>query len=623
MTQSRERGFALLYILLLSVIIVMVLSALLTISMGQIRQTRHGIDHTRALFAAESGLAAVMSELERDPAWTNGFSNISMPENSGTYSAEFAGAGPATAGQCVNNLLSDVAADSYHGTNTVLPRSALLVVTGRSGTSSKTIEAHVVFGGYAPDRVALVASGTIALNGDARVNGLESIMKLSEVPAIIHSNDESEGVKITYAPRASGESLEVEETVSSSSSSPAATAINLAPPTTATVRESRVPPKRLPEVNIEALLQDHSSSPGPPISAAPTVLTLTGNNYYAGNVTVNGDVILDGNARLLVDGNLTINGSVKGNGALIVGGTTKFYGAADVTADPKDYVSVLSRGHVVMSGFQGETYMQSLAASDPDAAKRWADAKWAIRQIQNYLAEHAHLDPTRLSERMRADDSQLDTWMSVLAYHDHHDEVAAIGRTFNAADYFQGRFAGASPLTSEAFLHERFQHIDDLFRVGFRNRDGVPVVTNEFRVNDHLIDNYEEYDPAVDGGLFDSFQSWGWNLSLFPNRVRVLQEIIHIINRYDIDSLGSAEFKGYIYTSGALVVKDDLNLLGAVVVNGRESVGTVTVDGITYKPGDVGLQGHIRLTHVQEMIQGGVQNLSGVGKLDVKRWVSR
>lgn len=618
MMNVRSRGFALIYLLLLSVVIVMVLSALLTISMGQIRQSRHGIDHTRALLAAESGLAAVMSELERDTAWTGGFRSQPMPENGGTYTAEFAPPESANDKHCINNLMSDVAVDSYHGSATVPPRSALLIVTGRSGASSKTIEALVVFGSSPPERAALVATGSISLKGDARVNGLESLFKPTALPAVIHSNDEGAGVKFTYAPRVSGDALRVEDTVSSSSSSPAATAIHLVPPATAAVQQSQVAPKRLPDVNIEAMLQDHAGSPGPPIPGTPTVLTLTGDNYYPGDVTVNGDVVLDGNARLLVKGNLIVNGSVKGNGALIVGGNTKFYGTADVTANSADYISVLSRGHVVMSGFQGETFMKSLTAGDSNAAKNWEDTKWALSRIQGYLAGNSHLPPYELSGHMRANDDDLDGWMSVIANH-----IAAVaGRATNTSAYFRSLFSGAAPLSSEAFLYDRFQRLDDLFRVNHRSRNGeYSSPDNVFLQNEYLVDDYANYDPTVDGGLFDSIQSWGWVNT--PERARVLLEIIHIINRYDFDRLGSAEFKGYVYTSGALVVKDDLNLLGAVVVNGRESVGSITVDGSTYSAGDVALHGHVRLTHVQEMFQGGVQNLSGAGKLDVKRWVSR
>lgn len=618
MILAGRRGFALLYILLLSVVIIMIVSALLTLSKGHIQQSRQGIDHTRALLAAESGLAAVMSEMERDPGWTAGFDNKPLPEGGGTYTAHFASPSVAGKDDCINNLLSAVAVDSYHGSATVPAKSALLVVTGRAGTSFKTIEAQVVFGSSLPTSLALAASGRVSLKGNVRITGVESLLNPNPVPVTLHTNDEGAGVKFSYSPKTSGDSLVVDGDITSSSSSPTNTAIQLASPATVSSKQSQVAPKALPEINIEAMIADQSGSPGPTIPTSPTNMSFSGNNYYPGDVTINGDVTLTSNARLLVGGNLTINGSVKGEGALIVGGNTKLHGTAQVTGNSADYISVVSRGHVVLSGFQGQSYMDSLVSSDPTAAEYWGDTKWALGQIQGYIDSHSSLSLPALSDQMNADDVLIDSWMSVLANHVRTPPMdGARQRHGNTSQYFQGRFSTATPNSTEAFLNQRFQQLDDVFRVCYYDRDG-----NSPRYqNQQLLDNYVDYDPALDGGLFDSVESWG-NIET-ADQQRLFQEINQTVERFDYDRLGSADFKGYVYTSGALIVKDDMNLQGAVVVNGRRNIGSIMVDGVSYAPGELALLDDSKLTYVQEMFRDGVQNLAGAGKLDVKRWVSR
>lgn len=615
---SQRKGFALIYLLLLSAVILMILLALLSLSESQIRQSRHGRDRAQALLAAEAGLAATMSELERDAKWAAGFDEQPLPGNSGTYSVRFASPSAASSSHSINNLLGDTPVESYHGPNTVAPKSALLVATGRSGISSKTVEALVVYGSSLPDSLALAASGRIKLRGDVRVTGVASLLDPTVVPVALHTNDEGAAVNLSYSPSAFGDSLTVDGGVTSSSSAPTAVAIQLAAPASVHSRESQVAPKLLPEINIEAMISDQSGSPGPAIPMHPTNLSFTGNNYYPGDVTINGDVTLDENARLLVKGNLTVNGSVKGNGALIVGGNTKLHGSAEVTADSRDYVSVLSRGHVVLSGFQGESYMDSLVASDPEAGEYWEDTKWALSKLQGYLETHSSLSPEALSDQMATDDAMLDSWMTILATHiGTSPTTASRQRRSDSSGYFMDRFQGATSGSTESFLHQRFQQLDDMFRVCFYDRNG-----NSPRFeSSQLVDNYALYDPVLDGGLFDSVESWGEIDS--AARAQVFQEINQMVQRFDYDRLGSAEFKGYVFTSGALIVKSDLNLLGAAMVNGRESVGLITVDGVTYAAGDLALLDNSRVTYVQEMFRGGVQNLLGAGKLDVKRWVNR
>ncbi len=611
-------GFALIYLLLLSAVIAIVLVALLSVSQSQIHQSRHARDRAQALLTAESGLAVVIAELERDSGWSAGFDGKALPGGWGSYSAVFSGPTTSSGTVCINNLMGDVAVDSYHGPGTVPPRSALLVVTGKAGISERTIEALVVSGSSLPEAVAVAASGRIDLRGNAEVTGVTSLLDPTPMPVLVHSNDEEQGEMVAYAPNGLGDILVVDGRVTSSSQSPASVSINLASPATVDSTQSGVAPKILPDINIEAMIADHSDSPGPPIPSGGTSMTFVGNNYYPGDLVIDGDVTLEDNARLFVRGDLRINGSIKGNGALVVQGNTDLHGSADVIAGADDYVSILGRGHVVLSGFEGAAFMDSLVATDPLAAEHWEDTQWAVREIQEYLDQHSHLNPYELSKQFVADDAYLDPVMTVIANH-YPEAPDGVGRSrhLNTSGYFMSRFEGGAPGSTEAFLHSRFQQLDDIFRVCHDDRSGETAR----RHSTELVDSFDQYDPALDGGLFDSIQSWGEVTT--SARAEVLREIVQVVRRFDYDRLGSAEFKGYVYTSGSLVVKNDLKILGAVVVNGRESLGPTIVDGRTYAPGELAFLDDSRLTYVDEMVRGGFENLLGAGKLDVRRWVAR
>ena len=618
-SRTSRRAFALLYLLTISLFVVMLLGSLLTLSQGQIARSRHLADRSQALLAAEAGVAAVVEKLEEDPSWSAGFHEKALPGGLGTFTAVFAAPSTTSDEICINNLSNAHPVDSYHGASTVPPRSALLIVTGHANTVKKTVEVLLVPGGDVNDGSGIVASGKISLRGDVKIEGVRSLTDSSSVPVNIHSNSEETGTQIAYSPTQPSDSLSVSGTVTSSSSSATPTAISLAGTVSVDDRQSQVPPRKLPHVNIEAILSDHASQPGPPIPTLPGNFSLSGNNYYSGDVVIHGDLVLDTDARIFVTGNLTINGSVRGNGALIVGGDTRLYGDSQVSADRNDYVSILSRGHVVLSGFNGEAYMDSLVSADPVAGEHWEDTRWALDQLQSYLQAHAHLTPGELGARMQADDAMLDSWQSIIARHGvSTDTVGGRTRHSDTSAYFRAQLGSpVDPLSSQAFLARRFQQLDDMFRQCWFGRDGA----SPRRVNDDLLDNFADWDPSLDGGLFDSAQSW--NQITTAHRAEVLNEITMTVQQYDYERLGSADFQGYIFTSGALVVQNDLNLLGTVVVNGDESRPSVTVDGKTYLPGEVAFLGSSKLTYVEEIFRGGVENLNGVGKLDVKRWVSR
>ena len=99
-----RKGFALVYFLLISLIIVMMTGAVLTMGHEGLAATRSGVDANRALYAAEAGMTDLIAKLERDPAFGGSADELELSDKTSRYSFEFQAPSAATALQCVNNL---------------------------------------------------------------------------------------------------------------------------------------------------------------------------------------------------------------------------------------------------------------------------------------------------------------------------------------------------------------------------------------------------------------------------------------------------------------------------------------------------------------------------------------
>lgn len=618
--------------------------ALLALSRQGLLTARGGVDRSRALYAAEAGLARAIAEMERDPSWRAGFVDERLPGGTGSFSAAFASDPSAsTREDCLNNLQGTTAVDSYHGHLSLPAHSALLVVTGRSGSATRTVEALVVTGLDVSVSDALTATGPIRLGGSVAVDGRKSLVDASARPANLHHNSEDTGqVGVLYNGGASPwEQITVTGEVTSSSSDPSHDVIVFNTPHSVPEARSGVPIKELPRPNIEAMLAEHSGLAGTPIPSAPGAWSLSGDNYYDGDVTINGDLDLQNGARVFVRGNLTINGSVRGDGTLVVGGTSEFFGDSAVSARQSDYVALLSRGSVTLKGFEGETYIRSLTASNPEAAQRWDDLRYGLDGISRSLGNLGGESPEVFHQNLSGNDRQIDYYQAFVGHHPFgriYGEAARLGpvlvdgrpRSYSNARYFVDLLDGP-PLSTERFLGERFQNLDDWFRQAHLGRDGNQAARY---AGGDLFDHYQDWNPDVDGGMFDSLQSvrqqsvtdevTGVVLPAFSftdARKEIFADGMAAVQAFDYNRVGNANFKGLIYTSGAFVGRDDVTVLGTVIVNGDPQVAPLVYQGVTYQPGQVGLFGYSRLTRVDEFFDDGVHQLMGAGALDVKRWV--
>jgi len=559
-----RKGFALVYFLLISLIIVMMTGAVLTMGHEGLAATRSGVDANRALYAAEAGMTDLIAKLERDPAFSGSADELELSDKTSRYSFEFQAPSAATALQCVNNLAGDAPVDSYRGPGTVPPHSALLVVTGRSGLSARTVEALVVSGLDVIVDDAITATGKITMEGDVRINGRKSLTDTHALEANMHTNSRDSGYLVTYRRQESSDAFEVTGQLTASSSEPAATVFDVAGAVGSSKLQSNTPQKNLPTPNIVAMVSDGAGSPGPAIPALPGEVRLAGTNHYGTDVTVNGDLVLEEGTLLLVDGNLTVNGSISGKGQVVVTGNTEFYGDAEVAHGLDDYVSLLSQGHVVLKGFQGQRYMNGLAAANPTLTRdtsglfapfvaanppsstgspfyppsvpadlAWSNLQLSLSEVQQIIqsAGSPH-DGNALREYLFQRETDLDALMAVIANHDHGatsiDDPSSSERTYilgllggagnltldNSsilATYMRDQ--GGGPLSASTFLQDRFVHLGDLFRQGQSRRDLslLPAYSGPapglILASWGVFENYGTWDPATGGGIFDSMQS--------------------------------------------------------------------------------------------------------------------
>lgn len=437
---------------------------------------------------------------------------------------------------------------------------------------------------------ALTATGAIRLGGSVAVDGRKSLVDATARPANLHHNSEETGlVGVLYNGGSNPwEQISVTGEVTSSSADASDDVIVFNTPHSVPDARSGVPLKELPRPNIEAMLDEHSGLGATPIPTTPGIWSLSGDNYYDGDVTFNGDLDLRDGARVYVRGNLTINGSVRGNGTVVVGGRSEFFGDSSVSAQQSDYVALLSRGSVTLKGFEGESYIRSLAASNAEAAQRWDDLRYGLDGLMRSLETLDGEPAEDFQQNLTLIDRQVDYYQSFVGNHPYgriYGEGAGLGpvivdgrpRSYSNARYFAEMLDGP-PMSTERFLGQRFQSLDDWFRQAHLGRDGTQA--SRYAGAD-LFDHYREWNPALDGGMFDSLQSvrqegvtdpaTGVSLPPFPFtdlRKTIFLDGMAAIQGFDYDRLGNANFKGLIYTSGAFVGRDDVTVLGTVIVNG-------------------------------------------------------
>lgn len=625
-----KRGFFLISTLWLAVVLLMLVVVLVSRVRGQLVASREHQDEIAALCAAETGIVDAILQLESDQTWVQGFpTGKALPSGTGTYTVEFfSGSGQPGPQHSVNNLRGLGMTATYRGD--IPAGTALLVVTGRAGAAERRLEAIVGGGGALVTDSPLLSSGRIQLQGELRVDGIESLQKMTATDAGIHSNSTGNGTKISWSKLDASDKAVVSGKVSTSGTAGDAIVFNpnMGPDVSVGSFQTGAAQKPLPfQVDITQTVDRHASSPGPAIPATGTLTAPAGDHHYSGNQTINGDLVLEDGACLYVDGNLTVNGSIKGNGSVFVKGQTSLYGDVSVVADDSKKVALFSHGSVKLSGFDGTAALEQMAAADPpnpatppgaEFGELYAEFKIGMDGMSAMMRDNP-------PDQWRGNGNPLSMAFDLFRVRVAEDRPWSRGYLPTTALGTAGKMRDRMPPGPTGdFLRKKLDSIDLFCHSGnYAQGDENALVsptTYEEQVQQWLTTGSLRPDQ---GGILDSITTQDHAAYSDANHLAVLAQVRNMVDSYSFDRAGSAFFQGLVYTNGSVYANNDITVLGVCIAMQDGTQGPVTFNGVTLQPGDVYLGNNCRLTYVKDMFSSGLTSLSNAGIVGVITWIRR
>lgn len=576
-------------LVLLPVLIIMMVGLFVALDAGHGHSNAY---YTRAasLCVAEAGMADALAELEANLAWNAGFAQKPMKDVRGSYTVTFnQGAGPFSPDDSVNN--SDGAhPHSWRGANTVPAGTVLVVVVAQVGSVERRLEALIGPSSSSIElSTPLLTSGRIRMEGNVNIDGIAALDDSTSVSADVHSNFLS-GASNLIEWVASGGSLLIDGTVSSSGTSGSAISVTGGTVTGGTqVNEAQKP---IPPVNIPAQIAAKSSSPAPVIVPLGQTTIPAGDYYVAGDLSLNGDLHLDGGS-LYVQGELVVNGSISGTGSVYVGSRTSVHGDSDLNG--KNALALFSKGNVELRGFDGTAYIQNAINGDAAATTAYNDATWALSQIPGQAV------PASWSVNA-VNNNYLEQLAEVLGYQAGAVNPPA-GRTRASLFELRDKVNTLPAGQTRDFVANRLDKIGRIFS-GNGNYFG--------RTDNMAINNYNTTGDT--DGLIDAVNDLAYT-TLMP----AAQATIDLI---DYDRIGAASFQGLVYTNGSFYCANEINVVGAIVVNNDGSSSPVTLDGHTVNPGDLFINNGCNVTFVEDFFDNGGMG-GGTGPPGVLVWMGR
>lgn len=622
----RRRGFALISTFMFLGMLFMMAVSMILMSRQRIFAGMSQHHQTQALYLAEAGLAKAQVALENDLGWP-GVTDATIDGMRGTYTVTL---GSGKYGS-VNNIGGLTKVMSYRGPGSVPPNHALLIVTANVSGHRYTLEALVEgngSAGYMSD--AILGSGKITMKGDLHVDGIAALDDASVVEGSIQSNAATGSDLVTWDGTGSALVTGNVGTFGSSSS-----AINM--PGATILGKTELNSKAvIPTYDVESEVNNNypSGSPVSVVSGGQTLLA-GGKHSYSGPA-IDGDIVLEDGAELYVKGDLTINGSISGNGTVYVDGKTTFKGDSAVNANPDFSVSLKSKGSVLLTGFDGTEFMKNQSSSIKDlldtAEKHVEYAQTTLKSNGNDLnaatvdmiggvgiTMAGHSNHTANGGRLNLG---IGTGLQKELILDLKDQIAALSPTGTEAP-------------TKRFLEKRLEKLEKAF--------GSTVdVDGSSDPADSIMDNYLATGETA--GLLDAVTSvyfvdeldtsYPWSQ---PGSARLQKakdiwpNVVNIIHSVNYDKLGTSYFQGAIYTQGNFVANNEVQVLGAIIVDGhgttKETIELkelgVVKGTIELEPGDIYLGKATRVTYVEEMFKEDATTVTGPQLLTKNLWMGR
>ncbi len=626
--RCRSRGIALIMTLGFTVVILMMLTATLTSTHGANIFSQDYHRKASALYAAESGLAAVQAKLEEDSDWEIGFDNEPTQFGTGSFTVRF--------GPSVNNLNNATPAVGPYGP--VAPQTAYIRVEGHAMGRTEVIEC--VLGRKAEDFVhmAMVATGKIVLAGGVNIAGRVSSEELGMAEADVVSNYDREapwgnGVRpVNWMGSASAED-QVRGTIRSASPSDGAISSNLVGIADQALTDQA--PVSVKNVNIKRAI-DSKSGVSASVPSSP-IAPLNGEYYESGDKTVTGDLVLN-NANLYINGDLTVLGSIRGAGGVYVAGDTRLWGDSQVIANEEGIV-LYSQGNVHLQGFNGTAWMDVVAPSRGRGLE-WEQTKQNFQVLQDYLNAYSEGDDSAL--RVPAGTPPAGTLAASLSYWGSDAGIAIANLSFPLNDDFRppgitendllwkmlevieeeppgrtrdfmfnkfaelrepGLFGGDDPVGGALGIHRsggNAEQVTDFLDSGQTQETGLQL---EFFLTAAVL-----HGETMGQGNFNAYDGLQHNAL----HQAVLKHT-HWLDLYSYDSLGTSYFQGSVYTRGAIYASNEVTIIGSLsaVRDPKEpntpwnpNYGATGDNSVTLYPGDVYLGRGTRILHVERLEPG-------------------
>lgn len=611
----QRRGFALISTFLFLGMLFMMAVSMILMSRQRIYAGMSQHHQTQALYTAEAGLARAQVALENDIDWP-GITDGTIDGMRGTYTVTF-GNGKYDS---VNNIGGLTSANSYRGAGTVPQNHALIIVNANVSGHRYTLEALVegtASAGHMSD--AILASGRIESKGDLHIDGISALDDAAEVDGSIQSNEPSGSNLVTWD--GSGSAV---ITGAVGSGSPSSSAISM--PGASILGGSELNSTAvIPNYDVGTEVDNNSGHSAMPSPSGGTV-TLTGGDYSFGGGTISGDVVLKNDATLYISNDVTIQGTIRGSGSVWVKGTTKLKGDAEVTSHAEQTVSLYSKGSVVLTGFDGSEYLDDVLSGSSGLQQKLQDVEDAVAIVQDTVDGNPNMtDPAKLPHRYPGETVTNRIWdfSAVVGDHGFAQLINGTNRS-NLLSDIKSHVDGLPAGETRDFVSRRLNKLN----MAFGSYDDISGGLEEAEA----LNNYNS--PAPDTtGIIDAVltEAKYGNPAEMAIANDLWPETINIIKQVNYDKLGTSYFQGAIYTQGAFVANNEVQVLGAIIAEGHGNTPeTFTLNrypnstfNVTVQPGDVYLGKRTRVTYVEEMFKDDALPNAGPKLLSKVLWMGR
>ena len=578
------RAFALAFTLLLTTVIVVTVTALLATAGRNLFTASQYHQRAIATQAAEAGLARAQAVLEADVGF-QGRIQEELSHSGGSFELNITKGSPGPL-QSLNNLESTVPRGLSSGE---LPAHSAFIVSRGTYRGHEVLLRAYVRRAEESLLLSLLASNRIGLNKNTSIRGIQDFISSAPAPAGVHSNRTKDGTAVSWRGPAAVDRLTTTGKITSSAKDDGS--IDLVPRAAVTAQDILANQPRRGHLNydIEEFVALHSSSPGPAFPSTGRVVLPAGTHYYRGNQEINGDLVLEEGARIYIDGDLTVNGSIAGMGTVAVTGFTALKGDTHLSTADGNYIALLSREGVSLTGFDGTAFLDELASSNAAVAQDWNIVKNSMREVK------ARVSLGHDGWVGEANDDEFDTnrYQLVMPGQGAHglEQAMPAGPT--------GEFLARKFYEMRLFYHNAWHDIDNN-PIHDHDTPGQRIAAAEAITTSYLSGKLR----PDQGGIADAVSSQTIPYHDLPVLIQhSIGRVTTAIEAENLDKLGTAWFKGFVYSNGPVYVANEITVVGAIESQGLTGVPSRTFEGVAMEPGDIHLAERSDLIYVNELMK--------------------